>query len=57
MPNYFMAYIRKKNIKGYTYYYIVEGIYNNKKLKQRVVRYLGSVENIIKKFDFWDKNN
>ena len=51
-----MAYIRKKKVKGYTYYYVVEGIYNIKgKLKQKVVRYLGSVENILKKFDFWDK--
>ena len=49
---------RKKKIKGYTYFYVVEGIYTKKgKLKQKVLRYLGTVENILKKFDFWDKNH
>jgi hypothetical protein len=52
-----MAYIRKKKIKGKAYYYIVEGQYNNNKLKQKVIKYLGNVENIIKKFEFWDKNH
>ena len=53
-----MAFIRKKRIKGYTYYYIVEGVYSKKgKLKQKVLRYLGNVKNILKKFDFWDKNH
>ena len=53
-----MAYIRKKKIKGRTYYYIVEGRYDNQgRVKQKVLRYLGSIENIIKKFDFWDKNH
>ena len=53
-----MAYIRKKKVKGYSYYYIVEGIYTRGgKLKQRVLKYLGTVETIIKKFDFWDKNH
>ena len=53
-----MAFIRKKKIKGYAYYYIVEGVYTKKdKLKQKVLRYLGTVENVLKKFDFWDKNH
>lgn len=53
-----MAYIRKKKIKGNSYYYIVEGQYSNKgKLRQKVIRYLGNVENIIKKFEFWNKNH
>ena len=56
-----MAYIRKKKIKGKAYYYIVEGVYDNKvkplRPKQKVIRYLGNVENIIMKFDFWDKNH
>jgi len=52
-----MAYIRKKKVKSYAYYFIVEGVYTKSgKLKQKVLRYLGSVENILKKFDFWDKN-
>lgn len=53
-----MAFIRKKKVKGYTYYYIVGGIYTKKgKLRQKVLRYLGTVENVLKKFDFWDKNH
>jgi len=53
-----MAFIRKKKIKGNTYYYVVEGVYTNTgKLKQKVLRYLGTVENILKKFYFWDKNH
>jgi len=40
-----MAFIRKKKVKGYTYYYIVEGVYTKKgKLKQKVLRYLGNIE-------------
>lgn len=56
-----MAYIRKKKIKGKAYYYIVEGVYEDKKKplqpKQKVIMYLGNVENIIKKFEFWDNNH
>ena len=53
-----MTYIRKKKVKGYTYYYVVEGIYTKSgKLKQKVIRYLGTVENVLKKFDFWNKHN
>ena len=51
-----MAYIRKKKIKGKTYYYIVEGRYDDQcRVKQKVLLYLGNIENIIKKFDFWNK--
>ena len=51
-----MAYIRKKKVKGYIYYYAVEGVYTKTgKLKQKVLRYLGNVENILKKFDFWNR--
>lgn len=58
MPNRFMmVYIRKKKIKGKTYYYVVKGVYDTKgKLSQKVVRYLGNIENILKKFDFWDEH-
>lgn len=60
MPNIFMmVYIRKKKIKGKTYYYIVEGVYEGKKdkPKQKVIRYLGNIESILKKFDFWDEHH
>jgi len=56
-----MAYIRKKKVKGKTYYYIVEGVYEKgiKPLrpKQKVIKYLGNVKNVIKKFEFWDKHH
>lgn len=58
MPNRNMVFIRKKKIKGKIYYYIVKGVYDKKgNLKQKVVRYLGNIDSIIKKFDFWDKKN
>ena len=53
-----MAYIRTKKIKGKTYYYIVEGKRDKEgKVKQKVILYLGTVENIIEKFKFWKKTH
>jgi len=56
-----MVYVRKKKVKGKTYYYIVEGVYEDKikplRPKQKVIRYLGNVQNIIKKFEFWDNHH
>ncbi len=34
-------YVRSKNIKGHTYYYLVHGVREGGKVKQRVVLYLG----------------
>jgi hypothetical protein len=49
-----MAYIRKKIIRGKTYYYIVEGKTDYKgKVKQKVILYLGNVEKIMKVFKFY----
>ena len=46
-----MAYIRNKKIKGKTYYYIVEGKLDKEgKVKQKVLMYLGNVDNIMKIF-------
>jgi len=50
-------YIRKKKVKGYIYYYLVEGKLENKKVKQKIIKYLGSAENILEKFKFWEKNS
>ena len=59
MPNHFMmTYIRKKKIKGKTYYYIVKGVYDNQgKVKQKVIKYLGNIESILEKFKFWEENH
>ena len=46
-----MAYIRTKKIKGKNYYYVVEGKRDDEgKVKQKVIKYLGTVENILSKF-------
>ncbi len=46
-----MAYVRTKKIKGKNYYYVVEGKRDDEgKVKQKVIKYLGTVENIINKF-------
>jgi hypothetical protein len=44
-----MEYIRSKKIKGKIYYYIVEGKLDKRgKVKQKVILYLGNINNIIK---------
>ncbi len=45
-----MAYIRNKKIKGNTYYYVVEGKLVKGKVKQKVLLYLGNIDNVIKTF-------
>jgi len=46
-----MAYIRNKKIKGKIYYYVVEGkLDKNGKVKQKVLLYLGNVNNVIRVF-------
>ena len=53
-----MVYLRVKKIKGKNYHYAVEGKRDeNGNVKQKVIRYLGTVENIIEKFSFWDKKH
>jgi len=51
-----MVYVRSKKIKGKTYYYVVEGKLIKGKVKQKVLRYLGSVANILNVFDFYDQH-
>jgi len=45
-----MAYIRNKKVKGKTYYYVVEGKLVKGKVKQKVLLYLGNIDNIIRVF-------
>ncbi len=53
-----MAYIRNKKIKGKTYYYIVEGKLDKEgKVKQKVLMYLGNIENITKIFKKYKEDN
>ena len=44
-----MAFIRKKKVKGKTYYYIVESYKIKGKVKQRVLCYLGTANNLLEK--------
>jgi len=53
-----MVYIRSKKIKGKTYYYIVEGKLDRQgKVKQKIILYLGNVDNILKVFNFFREHN
>ena len=53
-----MVYLRIKKIKGKSYYYAVEGKRDKEgKVKQKVIKYLGTVESILKRFEFWDKHH
>ena len=46
-----MAFVRTKKIKGKNYYYVVEGKRDEDgKVKQKVIKYLGTVESILEKF-------
>jgi hypothetical protein len=51
-----MVYIRSKKVKGQTYYYVVEGKLIKGKVKQKVLKYLGNVANILRVFDFYEQN-
>lgn len=56
MPKKYIMYIRKKKIKGNTYYYLVEGkLDKGGKVKQRVILYLGTTKNILKVFKLQSK--
>ena len=44
-----MAYVRRKKVKGNTYYYIVESYKEKGNVKQRVLLYLGTANNILEK--------
>jgi len=54
-----MAFIRSKKFKRVdgekVYYYIVEGMRKNGKTKQKVIRYIGTIETLIKKLDIADR--
>ena len=57
VPNSFvMVYIRSKKVKGQTYYYVVEGKLIKGKVKQKVLKYLGNVANILRIFDFYEQH-
>ena len=53
-----MAYIRAKKKRRKNYYYVVEGSRDEQgKVKQKIIKYLGTVENILQKFKFWEEHH
>jgi hypothetical protein len=46
-----MAFIRRKKVKGKTYYYIVKSYKDKDKVKQKVLCYLGTANNLLKKLN------
>ena len=53
-----MAYIRSKKKRRKNYYYVVEGVREEQgKVKQKIIRYLGTVDRILEKFKFWEENH
>ena len=44
-----MVFLRTKKIQNNNYYYIVESFRENGKIKQKVVMYVGTVENMLRK--------
>ena len=50
-----MMFIRAKKKDGRIYYYIVEGVRINGKVQQKVKRYIGTAEALLKKLDLLDK--
>lgn len=53
-----MAYIRSKKKRRKYYFYIVEGAKNKEgKYRQKIIKYLGTAENILLKYQFWEENH
>ncbi len=54
MPN-ISVFIRKKKFGQRVYYYIVEAYKDEKKPKQRVIKYIGNIKNLLKMLQIADK--
>jgi len=48
-----MAYVRTKRIKGIEYRYLVEGVREGGKVKQRVIAYLGQHQTVKAAYRYW----
>ena len=44
-----MAFIRKKIVRGRPYYYVVENKLVGGKVKQKIIFYIGTADNLLKK--------
>ena len=53
-----MVYIRAKKKRKKNYYYIVEGQRDEEgKVKQKILFYLGNIDNIIEMVKFWKEHH
>ena len=50
-----MAFVRTKTVKGIEYHYLVEGIREDGKVRQRVVCYLGQHASVRAAYRFWSR--
>ena len=44
-----MAFIRRKKVKGKVYYYVVKSYKDKGRVKQKVLYYIGTADNLLKK--------
>ena len=47
-----MAYVRRKNLKGHDYYYLVESYRQDGKVKTRTVKYLGTTPQVPPQYQY-----
>ena len=52
-----MAYVRTKQVKGIEYHYLVEGVREDGKVRQRVVCYLGQHASVKAAHSFWSRES
>ena len=50
-----MAFVRTKTVKGIVYHYLVEGVREDGKVRQRVVCYLGQHASVKAAYSFWSR--
>lgn len=50
-----MPFVRRKTIKGNTYFYLVEGVRDGTKVRQRVLLYLGHHATVKEAHAFWKR--
>ena len=48
-----MPFIRQKTVKGKVYYYLCEGIWEDGKVRQKVLLYLGKFESVQQAYHHW----
>jgi hypothetical protein len=47
-----MAYVRRKNLKGHDYYYLVESYRQDGKVRARTLKYLGTTPHVPSQYQY-----